>query len=451
MATIRSTRTLPRMTPPRLVRRFPLVAIAALCALAALPTAADAQWRTEAVPGDWYLSPLNLDFDARGRGLLSWEGINPTSPHKFTALDVRAPGGGWTQAPNLAGITWGNAQIHLYGSDRALLIAGQVSSLGRFNRARWRLVSAYGRSDGSFGALRTLAEHVSLGTLATAADPRGDALAAWQDDAGVTKLRERPAGGAFGPTRTLRPGGTGAAAMNLRGDRVLAWWSRGGVYARVRRHGEPWGPARLAAKARYITNAHVRAAITAGGRVVLAWESADIGEDRPLVLRAGLAQLVGGRWRAHALERATHATVGLPETSTTQPVVDSAGRVYVAWTGTSGGGLAVKLARVVATGPRAATILSAGVPGAALNDVAAGPGGALLVSWSVQRPSSNVVYASLRRDGGAFAGPQQITPEDVNGFGVSRAAIAPSTGEAVVTWSHSRPDGGHVQASVNAP
>jgi len=143
--------------------------------------------------------------------------------------------------------------------------------------------------------------------------------------------------------------------------------------------------------------------------------------------------------------------VGLPQTSLTQPVVDSAGRVYVAWTGTAGGGLAVKLARVVASGPRAATVLSAGVPGAALNDVAAGPGGALLVSWSVQRPASSVVYASLRRGGFAFAAPQQLTPDSARGFGVSRAAIAPSTGEAIVTWSHSLPDGGHAEASVNAP
>ena len=439
------------MTSPSRSFRARLAALVVLCSLALLPSPAGAQWRTEPVPGEWFLSPLSLDFDARGRALLSWEGINPTSPRKFTALDVRTPGGGWTRAPNLSGITWGNAQIHLYGSDRALLVAGQVSSLGRFNRARWRLVQAYGRSNGSFGSLRTLAERVSLGTLATAADARGDALVAWQDEAGVTKLRERPAGGAFGPTRTLRPGGTRTAAMNLRGDRVLAWWSRGGVYARVRRHGEAWGPARLAAKAPNITNAHVRAAVTAGGRVVLAWESADVGEDRPIILRAGVAQLVNGRWRAHALERSTHATVGLPETSPTQPIVDSAGRVYVAWTGTAGGGLAVKLARVVAAGPRAATVLSAGVPGAALNDVAAGPGGALLVAWSVQRPSSNVVYASLRRDGPAFAAPQQLTPDDASGFGVGRAAIAPSTGEAVVTWSHSLPGGGHAVASVNAP
>lgn len=131
------------MTSPLRLLRFHLVAIAALCALAASPTAAGAQWRTEPVPGEWFLSPLSLDFDARRRALGSWEGINPTSPRRFTALDVRAPGGGWTRTANLSGITWGNAQIHLYGSDRALLVAGQVSSLGRFNRARWRLVQAY--------------------------------------------------------------------------------------------------------------------------------------------------------------------------------------------------------------------------------------------------------------------------------------------------------------------
>jgi len=292
------------MTSPLRLLPFHLVAIAALCALAAAPTAAAAQWRTEPVPGEWFLSPLSLDFDARGRALSSWEGINPHVAAEVHRPRRRRPGGGWTRTANLSGITWGNAQIHLYGSDRALLVAGQVSSLGRFNRARWRL-QAYGRSNGSFGSLRTLAERVSLGTLVTAADAQGDALVAWEDDAGVTKLRERPAGGAFGPTRTLtlRPAGTRTAAMNLRGDRVLAWWSRGGVYARVRRHGEPWGPARLAAKAPNFAIAHVRAAVTAGGRVVLAWESADIGEDGPIIRRAGLAQLVNGRWSARRTRR----------------------------------------------------------------------------------------------------------------------------------------------------
>lgn len=416
----------------------------------ATPIAAGAQWRSESIPGDGFLSPLNLAFDATGRGLLSWEGTRARSPSKFTGLAVRAPGGGWQRAADLAGVTWGNAQIHLYGSRRALLVARRVSSLGRFSRPRWRLVHAFGGSDGSFGTQRTLAEGVLLGRFVTAADARGDALVAWQDERGVTKVRERPPGGKFATPRTLRPGGTGAAAMNDGGDRVLAWWSRGGVYARVRRSGQSWGRARLAARAEHITNATVRAAITPGGRVALAWETADVGEDRPTALRAGIAQLDRGRWRAYQLECATHATAGLPETSLTLPVVDSEGRLYVAWTGTERGALAVKLARVVASGPRAPTTLSAGVPGAALNDIAAGPRGVLLVSWSVERPGSTVVYASLRRSAAGFAAPQQLTPEIVRGFGVSRAAIARSTGEAVVTWSHIVPGiaGGRAKAST---
>ena len=43
----------------------------------------------------------------------------------------------------------------------------------------------------------------------------------------------------------------------------------------------------------------------------------------------------------------------------------------------------------------------------------------------------------------------RIPVEEIQDF--LQAAIAPSTGEAVVTWSHSLPDGGHAVASVNAP
>src|SRR5688500_6792138 len=87
-------------------RRSLLPALLTCGALALVPSAASAQWHSEPVPGEDVLSLKSLAFDARGRALLSWEGFAQTGRHKFTALGVRAPGGGWQPAPGLADITW---------------------------------------------------------------------------------------------------------------------------------------------------------------------------------------------------------------------------------------------------------------------------------------------------------------------------------------------------------
>ena len=423
----------------------------ALAALALLvPAPATAQWRGEQVPGAGVVSPLGIAFDARGRGLFHWEGIRQPND-KFTGLDVRAAAGGWERAPDLAGVTWGGAQIHLFGSSRALLVTRQTSSLGAFNRARFRLVCAFGRSDGTFGAFRTLGENVAAPVSAANAD--GAALVAWQDArSGATRVRERPAGGLFGTTRTLSPGGTGAAAMNLRGDRVLAWADREGIKARVRRRGGSWGSARLAARVSPVANTHVQALVTFGGRVVLTWDSADVREDRPTALRAGVAVLdPGRRWRAHALERATVPEGGSASEGPAAIPVAAGARVYVAWTGASDGERAVKFARVVADGPREQVVLSAGAPGAALDDAAAHARGSVVVAWSVAGSESTVTYASLRRGRGAFAAPERLTPAAMRGIGSSRAAFQPLTGEAVVTWGVIAGQTGAARASVSPP
>ena len=433
-------------SPPHLHPILPAVAALALL----VPASAGAQWRTEPVPSAGLVSPLGIAFDARGRGLFHWEGIEQPS-RRFTGLDVRAAAGGWERAPDLAGVTWGGAQIHLFGSSRALLVTRQTSSLGAFNRARFRLVSAFGRSSGAFGAFRTLGENVAAPVSAANAD--GAALVAWQDArSGATRVRELPAGGRFGATRTLRPGGTAAAAMNLRGDRVLAWSDREGIKARVRRRGGSWGSARLAARVSPVANTHVQALVTIGGRVVLTWDSADVREDRPTALRAGVAVLdPGRRWRAYTLERSTVATGGSASEGPAAIPVDAGAGVYVAWTGASSGARAVKFARVVADGPRERVILSAGVPGAALDDAAAHPKGAVVVSWSVLGSASTVTYASLRRSAGAFAAPERLTAPGVRGIGFSRAAFQPLTGEAVVTSGYIAGQTGAVQASVSPP
>ena len=60
------------------------------------------------------------------------------------------------------------------------------------------------------------------------------------------------------------------------------------------------------AKAPGVANTSLRAAVTAGGSFVLAWDAADVRESRPTRLIAGTAQRRPGKgWHAYPLENAT--------------------------------------------------------------------------------------------------------------------------------------------------
>src|SRR6188472_317212 len=127
-----------------------LVSIATAVALlgVALPAVA-ATWTTEPVPaGPGALGPARLSFDAGGRALLLWDGVPTASRPRFTGMATRASGGGWTRLADLPGVGWGDARALQYGRDRVLFVSGQVATVGRFNRAKLRLVAAVGRSDG---------------------------------------------------------------------------------------------------------------------------------------------------------------------------------------------------------------------------------------------------------------------------------------------------------------
>ena len=429
-----------------------LAAVAAGCALAAVPAAAQAQWTSVPItPSSGAVGPANIAFDRNGTGIAYWEGfLQASSPQKFTAQAVRSPStGAWARLPNITGITWGSAQIAVFASSRTLLISRQTSSIGKFNRARFRLVYAFGHTGQAFGALRTLASDVS--DVVSATSPSGDTIVAWRNVAnGKTFVAERPAGRSFGAPQAIAAQ-PGAVAISPRGDRVIAWWARNGVYARIRRAGHGWGSAIRAVAAKQITNAQVRVAFTPSGRIVLAWQAIDITESKPTLYEAGAAiRDRSGGWKSFLLERATTGAQGGPAGNPALPVVDSTGNAYVAWTGVAQGTSAVKLARVDSTGARGRVLLSQGVPGAALDAVAAGPAGSLVVTWSSPSapPGASVTYASLRR-GGVFAPAESLTPAGVAGIGNSRVAFQPLTGQAVVTWEYVNGSQGAVEVSTS--
>jgi hypothetical protein len=326
-------------------------------------------------------------------------------------------------------------------------VACQTARVNRFGDARMRLVYAPGRGDGTFTALRTIAEdaaeHVS------AANRSGEALVAFRDRRGHAYVAERRVRRGFGRPRPLRPGGSGAAAINDAGRRVVAWWDRDGVHARARDRGGRWSPPIRVAHTRPFYDAKLRATVTPRGQIVVVWHTADVGEDRPFDIVAGVAvRSTRSVWRSHELERSR--PTGGPYLAGTPaiPLVDSAGHVHVTWTGITRGAPVVKLARITPGGVRDRTVLSGPVTGAAVDDAAAGPEGSLAVSWSAMPDyRTAVTYVSLRRGDKPFAAPARLTPEGVTGLTGSHIAFQPVTGEAVVALRYVTPGGtGSIQA-----
>jgi hypothetical protein len=118
------------------------------------------------------------------------------------------------------------------------------------------------------------------------------------------------------------------------------------------------------------------------------------------------------------------------------PIADSGGGTYVAWTGRGlHGRRAVRFARV---GPAAAGrgLELSHQRNTVLDDVAAGPDGALAVTWSAVKPTRRrpflmATFAAVRRRGGAFE-IDRLTPPTVTVARGSRVAFQPLTGQPVV-------------------
>ncbi len=436
-------------------------------ALPAGPAAASAEWRTETLTPAGVVSPTALSFDSAGDGLLVWGG-NPYAmqpPRLFDDGETRLPGGGWSQTPQLPFTAI--EQLQLYGSGRAMLVGSEaVTAQGGTpppgslpccagypgTVLRVRVIYADGIADGAFGPVRALDENGSAPV--SAADERGDAIVAWVHGEHF-RVAGRSHGGAFGkpltfPGRALA-GGPFAVALNARGERVLAWIGGRDLYARVHPVQGPWGPSRLIARlpvpARPVPTIRLRAAITPSGSVVLAWESASACEGCATALRAGAAwhapvgrdRSTRAAWWMFTVERSS-ISADAPGGAVGEglagiaPLVDSFGRVYLAWTGGLDGEPIVKLAELTASGIGFWTPLSDSLVGGALDEATAGPDGALLVSWFDERRSTSgigPVYASLRRGSGRFELAVRLTGEDVTG-GSGLVAFQPLSGEALV-------------------
>jgi hypothetical protein len=439
-----------------------LISVAAfvvlLLGLARPAVAAD--WITEPVPaGPGALGPARLSFDAQGRGLLLWNGVPTAAQPRFTGMATRAPGGGWTRLANLRGVGWGNAQALQYATTRVLFVSGQVASTGAFNRAKLRLVAAFGRSDGTgLGSWRTLAP--SETGFVAAASHAGQAIVLFDAGGHGLSTIERPAGGRFGKATRVSSAGafTPAVAINARGDRIVAWVRAGRIEARVRNAGRGWGSVLEVAQAPGVANTSLQAAVTAGGSFILAWDAADVRESQPTRLVAGTAQRrPGSGWHAYPLENATLAVDGgfVAESAPAVPLVTGNGAIAITWTGavhdsTLAG---VKAARLTSKGLRAAQVVSGDTENAAVGDAAVGPSGQAAIVWSqVDGQNRTSTYAALSPGPGVpFAAPDLLTPVDATAISGPAVAFQPVSGQPVAIVPIVQDGSGGFVSAVRTP
>ena len=404
-----------------------LALLAAAIAVAAPAPAHAATWRLEPIAASTGVAELHdLAFDARGHALLSWNGAEPShAPPVFTGLATRATDGSWGRPTDLRGIVPTDAQLHLSGTVNALLVAREATSA----TSRRRLITAEGQSDGGFDAFASLDEFVSGHW--SAVNPAGDAIVAWTvERSPFLRVAERKAGQPFAAARDLALGKTAAVAINARGDRVLAWRAGRRLAARFRPAGGEWSATQRFGRVQSIDGLRLSAVLVRNGRVVLTWGR--VGRPCGVAIRDG-----AGKWTTRTLEQRCGRSGAESREAPVQPVADEKGASYVAWTGrTRTGRQVVKFARVGPGASRTPLVLSR-QRGAVLDDIAAGPGGALAVTYTAPRPTAKrpllfATFATLRRGGATFARADRLTPADVFVAQGSRVAFQPLTGEPLV-------------------
>ena len=231
--------------------------------------------------------------------------------------------------------------------------------------------------------------------------------------------------------------------MNARGDRVVAWYRRGHVEARVRRRGGSWGSVLDVAASRH-TPSVLRAAIDGDGRVLLAWATIDQGEDRASLLTFDAAVRPRRRgWTHRRLDR--YRASGAPFSGAQQQIhaaFDSAGRGMVAWPSRAGEGPAFVMTRLGAqdrfTAPEPVAPLGEPVHP---SDLAVGPHGRVAAVWWLPTDSgspASVVRVATRNAGAPFAAPETLPVTCTASFlcapSDGRAAFDGVTGRLTIAW-----------------
>jgi hypothetical protein len=457
--------------PLRPVRLLAAVALAAAALGAAASTAGAAPpWSAPAaVPGFVPETPA-LAFSAAGVGMLATDtgggtAANAVGPHTVGALaddNDAFPGPVFpVTATNFAlGDRFGLYGLQRIvglgthfsrGHDRAGLVFGDVGE--KLTDVRFR-----GPTDRSgFGE-------------ALAVNARGDVAAAFGVCANGACVHQsiylviRRAGASpLGSIRldNVAVGQIAAAAINARGDAIVAWQANGGVFARIRtaggtlykteRLGNPGEPVRA-----------ISAVITADRAASVAWEAQDVGEADP-----HSPATVDATFKAAGASHHFHSSQRLgsvPALTTghylsgraVKLVLGPDGRITAAWTTFENGRFVVRAAGLSGFRFAGAATLSDPAIDAILQDADAGPSGEVGVVWETGVAGHDPgvgptgLIAAFRAPGAAAFGPPETIAPDNADLGMS-LRFDPSTGRAVAAWSNVQTVETAVRPALAAP
>jgi hypothetical protein len=298
---------------------------------------------------------------------------------------------------------------------------------------------AMGSVDGSFGPSQPIhGASVLVGRASLAGNARGDLLLAWiaanaDGEHRVVWASARPRGGRFGPPQIVSSRADAeqvTAAVDPQGDMVVAFpnkWGR--MLARVRRHGQAWGPLQNLGAAAGGNENDVTPFVGDYGRVVVAWYETQLCEggcEFPAFIRVAVQPAGESRFRREqALERDTTGLAGAPSGTSLAPIVLAVGGdapmvIFLARGATPSTPSPLTPAVVKVAYPRglgfaAPQAISLADQQASDLAAAAGPSGAIITWIREDQPSydTGTVFAAVRLPAtGLFGPPEQVSPSE---------------------------------------
>jgi hypothetical protein len=256
-------------------------ALAAVVLALALPAgaAADPPWTPPQNVSAPHLFPgplLGATASNDGRALAFWNSQDTTEPRLRWRVASRAPGATAFGAPQRAP----DDLVDVVGYGESRTLAGFQRQIGPPETPRTKIQVRFGRTTGTFGSAKTIADApFRLLSTTIAANANGDAAVAWFADRGTTNDRVfvslRRAGGSFGSPIQLDEGRIRSVdvAVGPTGQVLVAWDARGTIRTRFRRSmTTPFGGIEgIRSEETFFAQLH--AAIGGSGRAYLAWSA----------------------------------------------------------------------------------------------------------------------------------------------------------------------------------
>ena len=404
--------------------------------------------------------PASLAYDAAGRAVVSWSGMDgrlPDATKPFTAIAAAPAGGAWVRGPQLPRTVVDHAMAVGRGPVAAIVMVRQ-DPVGR-KRSRTSLVlrlwdtrsKRLGRSVLlARGPVRRIGEEGPSPTLlspraGTTAD--GDVVITWLDTAslrrrGVWVATLRPDGRLAAP-RLLARGLVGYPALRIApdGSGLLVYARQRAIAARRRAPDGRWGPVeRVGTAPSWVNQLESWRIAGSGERFIIAAVMSRRGDGvRTLVLTETRAP--GGRWHGAALGEyvfpTTAATSYVSAHPQAVPLMAADGRVRVLWPDMAGGRVRAALTELVpgtdgvVVEPPA--LLSGPATDVAIEDAAARPDGAVAAVWfDTSANGGTPALAQVDASGAVTVTPALSSARALLG---SRVAFDPLTGRPTVIWA----------------